>query len=105
MGTARAGMVARVWADCDLIHVLIAEVRIKTVRSHLSATDLAVLDEVKRQRGVRPAVPPPRPSAEPIRVHRRAANAGVVMVAGQKITLGRLHRHKTITVTVSTPPW
>jgi len=23
MGTARAGMTARIWADCDLIHVLI----------------------------------------------------------------------------------
>ena len=43
MGTARAGMVARIWADCNLIHVLIAGARIKTVRSHLSVTDLAAL--------------------------------------------------------------
>jgi transposase InsO family protein len=182
MGTARAGTVARVWADCDLIHVLIAGIRIKTIRSHLSVTDLAALlaqgavpagpsplppiedsdavevdrtvnrtgsvslgqhivlaaeilggrrvgiriepatlmfydlhtrellrtranpltpDEVKRLRGVRPAGPPPRPPVEPIRVQRRASNTGVVMVAGQKIALGRLHRHRTVTVTVS----
>jgi transposase InsO family protein len=182
MGTARAGTVVRVWADCDLIHLLIAGARVKTVRSHLSVTDLTLLvaqgavpagpsplppiedgdavevertvnragsvslgqhivlaaeilggrrvgvrietatlmfydvdtrellrtranpltpDEVKRLRGVRPAGPPPRPSAEPIRVQRRASNTGVVMVAGQKIALGRLHRHKTVTVNVS----
>jgi hypothetical protein len=34
-------------------------------------------------------------------VQRRASNTGVVMVAGQKIALGRLHRHRTVTVTVS----
>jgi hypothetical protein len=56
---------------------------------------------VKRLRGVRPAGPPPRPSAEPVRVQRRASNTGVVMVAGQRIALGRLHRHKTVTVNVS----
>jgi hypothetical protein len=43
MGPHRAGMVARIWADCDLIHVLIAGIRIKTVRSHLSVSDLARL--------------------------------------------------------------
>jgi hypothetical protein len=34
-------------------------------------------------------------------VQRRASNTGIVMVAGQKIALGRLHRHRTVTVTVS----
>ena len=43
MGTQRAGMVARIWADCDVIHVLIADSRVKTVRCHLSVTDLAEL--------------------------------------------------------------
>src|SRR4051794_40022516 len=58
-------------------------------------------DKVIRLRGARPAGPPPRPSVEPIRVQRRASNTGVVMVAGQKIALGRLHKHRTLTVTVS----
>jgi hypothetical protein len=58
-------------------------------------------EQVKRLRGVRPAGPLPRPSVEPIRVQRRASNSGVIMVAGQKIALGRLHRHRTLTVTVS----
>ena len=181
MGTHRGGMVARIWADCDLIHVLISGTRIKTVRSHLSASDLAQLttqgavpagpsplppvedgeavevercvsriglvsldghqllaaeilggrqvgirieptvlmfydlatrellrtrknpltpQQVKGLRGARPAGPPPRPSAEPIRVQRRASNTGVIMVVGQKVALGRIHKHQTVTVLV-----
>ena len=34
-------------------------------------------------------------------MQRRASNTGDVMVAGQKIALGRPHRHRTVTVTVS----
>jgi transposase InsO family protein len=182
MGTHRAGMVTRIWAGCDLIHVLIGGTRIKTVRSHLSVNDLAKLvaqgavpagpsplppvedgdavevercvsrlglvslsghqllaaeilggrrvgiriepatlmfydletrellrtrknplqpNEVKGLRGVRPAGPPPRPSSEPIRVQRRASNTGIIMVAGQKVALGRIHQHQTVTVLVS----
>ncbi len=54
MGPARAGMVARIWADCDLIHVLVSGTRIKTVRSHLSVSDLARLIA----QGAVPAGPP-----------------------------------------------
>ena len=43
IGSHRAGMVARFWAECDLINVLIAGTRVKTIRSHLSVTDLATL--------------------------------------------------------------
>ena len=50
-------------------------------------------EQVKGLRGVRPAGPPPRPSAEPVRVQRRASNTGVIMVVGQKIALGRMHKH------------
>ncbi|MCO8276007.1 hypothetical protein M1L60_36060 [Actinoplanes sp. TRM 88003] len=58
-------------------------------------------EQVQRLRVIRPAGPPPRPPVEPIRVQRRASNTGVVMVAGQKIALGRLHRHRNLTVTAS----
>jgi hypothetical protein len=57
--------------------------------------------QVKDLRGARPAGPPPRPSAEPIRVQRRASNTGVIMVVGQKVALGRTHKHQTVTVLVS----
>jgi hypothetical protein len=58
-------------------------------------------DQVRRLRGARPAGPPPRPSTEPVRVQRRASNSGIVMVAGQKIALGREHAHQSVTITVS----
>jgi hypothetical protein len=34
-------------------------------------------------------------------VQRRASNTGVVMVCGQKIALGRVHQHRTVTIAVS----
>ena len=182
LGPARSGQVVRFWADIDQIHLLIGGTRIKTVRSHLSVTDLAALaaagavsagpsplppadpggavevervvsrggtvslggqvllaaeilggrqvgiriepdtlmfydldtrellrvrpnplshDKITRLRGTRRAGPPPRPSAEPIRVQRRASNTGVIMVCGQKVALGRIHQHHTVTVHVS----
>lgn len=57
--------------------------------------------ETTRIRGVRKAGPPPRPSTEPITVQRRASNTGAIMVAGQKVALGRIHRHQTVTIAVS----
>ena len=182
LGPIRSGQVVRFWADCDLIHLFIGGTRIKTVRSHLTVTDLARLvaqgainaspsplppveagnavevervvskdgnislagqvvlaaeilggrrvgirieidllmiydldsrellrsrpnplthDQVRRLRGNRPAGPPPRPSAEPIRVQRRASNTGVITICRQKVALGRVHRHQTLTVHVS----
>ena len=48
-------------------------------------------DQARLLRGARPAGPPPRPSAEPVTAQRVASNTGVIMVAGQKIALGRIH--------------
>lgn len=182
LGPQRAGQTLRFWADVNLIHLLIAGARIKTVRSHLTVNDLArlaadgatnagpsplpqvegsdaieverivarggtvslagqvlvaaeilggrrvgiriepatlmfydlqtrellrvrpnplTMNQARRLRGSRPAGPPPRPSTEPIRVQRRASNSGVIMVCGQKVSLGRAHRHQTLTIWVS----
>jgi transposase InsO family protein len=170
LGPLRAGLTITFWADHEVIHLLVAGARIKTVRSHLSSADLAALaatggrpagpsplppaqpgtalevertvsrgglvslgsrvvlaaeilggrrvsirieesvlmffdpetrellrtrpnpmtyDQARAQRGARPAGPPPRPRTEPITVQRRASNTGVIMVAGQKIAIGR----------------
>jgi hypothetical protein len=35
------------------------------------------------------------------RVQRRASNSGIVIVCGQKVALGRLHRWQTVTIAVS----
>ena len=58
-------------------------------------------EQLQNLRGVRPAGPPLRPSTEPITVQRRASNTGIIMVAGQKIALGRAHAHQTVTVHVA----
>src|SRR5262249_25927317 len=58
-------------------------------------------DQACTIRGASPAGPPPRPSAEPITVPRRASNTGIIMVAGQKIALGRTHAGRAVTVHVA----
>ena len=58
-------------------------------------------DQARLLRGARPAGPPPRPSAEPVTIQRRASNTGVIMVVGQKIALGRIHAGRTVTVHVA----
>src|SRR4029077_3374749 len=57
-------------------------------------------DRARRPRGARPAGPPPRPSAEPVTAQRVASNTGVIMVAGQKIALGRIPAPQISTVSV-----
>ena len=78
MGTHRAGMTARIWADCDLIHVLVSGIRIKTVRSHLSVADLARLIA----QGAVPAGPSPLPPAEDHIAPARSAFRGSKFFGG-----------------------
>ncbi len=58
-------------------------------------------DQITRLRGLRPAGPPPRPGQEPIHVQRRASATGVIVVAGQRVALGRTHQHQTLRIAVS----
>jgi transposase InsO family protein len=183
LGPTRVGVVVTFWADTDVIHLLIAGVRLKSFRSHLSVNDLAALRaqggrdagpsplpppepgvqavevdrtvgrgglvslgqhmvlaaeilagrrvairvdpttlmffdpdtrdllrvrpnpltpvEIGKLRAARPAGPVPQPSTDPVRVQRRASNSGIVMVVGQKIALGRAHKHQTVTIDVT----
>jgi hypothetical protein len=57
--------------------------------------------EAARLQQARPVGPVPRPSTEPVTVQRRASTTGVIMVAGQKVALGRQFQHHTVTVHVS----
>jgi hypothetical protein len=182
LGPARAGVMVTFWADPDVVHLLIAGVRLKSFRSHLSVNDLAALyaqggrnagpspipppvqgtdavevdrtvgrtglvclgqhmvhaaeilagrrvairvdqttlmffdpdsrdllrvrpnpltpDEISKLRAARPAGPTPQPSTKPVRVQRRASNSGIVMVVGQKVALGRAHKHQTVAIDV-----
>ncbi len=58
-------------------------------------------DQARAMHGARPAGPAPRPSTEPVTAQRRASNTGVIMVAGQKIALGRIHAGQVVTVHVA----
>jgi hypothetical protein len=58
-------------------------------------------DDLTRVQNLRKAGPPPRPSTELIRVQRRVASTGVILVAGQRISLGRAHAGQTVTVHAS----
>ena len=82
LGTGRAGMMVTFWASTEVIHLTIARARIKSVRSHLSAADLAKL----AASGGRPAGPPPIPAAEPgaaIEVDRAVSKDGHVSLGGR----------------------
>ena len=88
LGTARAGVTVTFWADHDVIHLLIGGARVKTVRSHLSSSDLAALAAT----GGRPAgpspLPPPEPDATAVEVDRTVSRTGLV-VAGPAPGPGR----------------
>ena len=99
MGTGRAGMTARIWADCDLIHVLIAGIRIKTVRSHLSASDLARLTA----QGAVPAGPSPLRPAEDgdaVEVDRCVSRTGLVCLAGQQLHAAEILAGRQVTIRI-----
>ena len=42
----------------------------------------------------------PNPLTDAETGRRRASNTGVIIVAGQKLALGLIHQHQTVTVTV-----
>ncbi|WP_107061941.1 IS481 family transposase [Streptomyces cellulosae] len=83
LGPARSGLMVTFWADTSVIHLLIAGTRIKTVRSHLSVSDLAVL----AARGGRAAGPAPLPAgdAAAFEVDRVVNNSGLVGLAGHQV--------------------
>jgi hypothetical protein len=61
--------------------------------------------EMARIRDARPAGPPPRPAAEPVRVQRRISSRGSLSVAGQRIHVGMVHAGLTVTVEAADTTW
>ena len=51
LGPARAGQTVRFWASVDVIHLTIGGARVKSLRSHFSAADLAELQPPGRDAG------------------------------------------------------
>jgi hypothetical protein len=58
-------------------------------------------DQARAMRGARPVGPPPRPSTEPVTAQGRVSNTGVIVVAGQKIALGRIYAGRVAIVHVA----
>ena len=84
LGPARAGVVIRFWADCELIHLSAGGARIKTLRSHLSVNDLAKLAAT----GAVPAGPAPLPPAEDgqaVEVERPVSRGGLVCLGPHRL--------------------
>jgi hypothetical protein len=102
LGPSRAGVTVTFWADCNVIHLSIAGARVKTVRSHLSTTDLAALAAT----GGRPAGPSPLPPAHPgaaLEVDRTVSTGGLVSLGPYRL-LGRKPSPAAGSVSASRPP-
>jgi hypothetical protein len=84
MGTHRAEMVARIWADCTVIQVLISGTRIKTVGSHLSVNDFAKL-VAQGATNAGPSPLPPIEGGDAVEVERAISSLGHVSLAGHKL--------------------
>jgi hypothetical protein len=99
LGPQRAGLTVTFWAGTDVSHLLIAGARVKSLRSHLSAADLAAL----AAGGGRPAGPPPLPAAESgaaIEVDRVVSRTGAVHLGSQSVAAGEILAGRQISIRV-----
>lgn len=83
MGIHRAGIVARIWADTGLIHVLIGGTRIKTVRSYPSVNDLRKLVAAGASNAGSPL--PPIEAGAAVEVERAVSRLEHVSLAGHEL--------------------
>jgi transposase InsO family protein len=98
LGPARVGLTVTFWADTQVIHLLIAGTRIKTVRSHLSVADLAQL----AVRGGRAAGPSPLPvgDAAAFEVERIVNNSGLVGLAGHQVLAAEILGGRQVSIRI-----
>jgi len=90
LGPGRAGQMVRFWIDCEWVHLSIAGVRIKSLRSRFSVSDLARL----RSQGAVPAGPAPvasrpgpgsRAGRTVVEVERTVARPGTVSLGAHVV--------------------
>lgn len=100
LGPVRAGVTVTFWADHELIHLSIAGARIKTVRSHLSANDLAAL----AAGGGRPAgaspLPPTEPDGTALEVDRTVSKDGLISLGQRSILAAEILAGRRVTVRI-----
>ncbi|MEW2402487.1 integrase core domain-containing protein [Streptomyces sp. NPDC046862] len=98
LGPARSGLTVTFWADTQVIHLLVAGSRIKTVRSHLSVADLALL----AARGGRAAGPSPLPTGDgaAFEVDRAVNNSGLVGLAGRQVLAAEILGGRQVSIRI-----
>jgi Integrase core domain len=100
LGLARAGMVIRFWADCDLVHLSAGGTRIKTLRSHLSPADLTRL----AASGAVPAGPSPLPPAagggQAVEVERPVSRSGLVSLGSHRLLAAEIHAGQLVGIRI-----
>jgi transposase InsO family protein len=100
LGPERAGVTVTFWADEQVIHLLIAGARVKTVRSHLSSPDVAAL----AANGGRAAGPSPIPPAEPdgtaLEVDRTISSAGLVSLGSTTVLAAEILGGRRVTIRI-----
>jgi transposase InsO family protein len=99
LGPARAGVTVTFWADHDVIHLSIAGARVKTVRSHLSSTDLTALAAT----GARPTGPPPLPPPEPdaaLEIDRIVSRGGIVSLGNHQLLAAEILGGRRVTIRI-----
>jgi hypothetical protein len=99
LGPDRAGQPITLWADTTVVHLLVNDVRLKTVPSRLTTAQLRQL----LADGGRPAGPPPigtgdaRPGTA-IEVDRLISTNGLVGLAGRRYSIGSQFTGRRLTV-------
>lgn len=84
-GPSSAGQVVHFWAGVDLIHVMVGGARIKTVRSHLSVTDLARLVAEGAVPATGDAPLPPIEDGTAVEVERCVSRLGLVSLGNRQL--------------------
>ena len=100
LGPARAGITVTFWADHDVIHLLVAGTRIKTVRSHLSTTDLARLAATGGRAAGPPPLPQPDAQGAAIEVDRVVSAGGTVGLAGRVVLAAEILAGRRVTIRI-----
>lgn len=99
LGPHRAGLTVTFWVNEDIIHLRIAGARVKTVRSHLTTTDLAAL----ATDGGRAAGPPPLPPAEPgtaLEIDRIVSRGGIISLGNRQILAAEILGGRRVSIRI-----
>jgi hypothetical protein len=102
LGPHRAGQIVRFWASIDVIHLSIDGARIKSLRSHLSTSDLIAL----AADGAIPAGPSPLPletDGDALEVERAINRGGLVSLAGHQVLAAEIPGGRPVLIRIEAP--